>query len=205
MNRVEFRNAVAERNGLNAQSSAQASSTSIDAAVRQGLWDVANVRRWEWLLTGIVIDFGVPPNPIAPIPPATIATKALFIGGKKVRYLELEELYTRQEPFTWSVEGQFIRVFPAPTVALPSPVLFIYRTEPELVTDVQLPLMPMAWDQVVIARASYHLNMRRKELERAALDDTEYQEGLRRMVNHRTIRPTMRNFYSGGESYATWR
>lgn len=182
MNKRELRAAVRLRNGIPEAGDPMAGHTDIDASVAAALLDLSAEKRWPWLLTTAALTFSTTTG-LAPFPATYTQARQLIVGGLPARNVTLEEYLTQTTPFVWADTGANIGLYPIPTT-VPTATLWYYQAEPALETETATPLLPAAFHQTLVARASYHLNMRRNggDAKRMAADLAEYQSGLKNVM-----------------------
>jgi hypothetical protein len=181
MNRGELRAAVLSRLGVPPAGDGMLDANTVDGIVQRALTDMSNERTWPWLLTSGALTFTADS---APMPDDCVLVRDFTVDGRRARRVKFTEWLNEQSIRTghmWTDVGATIRISPTPAVALTSPVLWYYRNEPTLVTEGQSPLAPGQYHTYVIARASYHANVRRSRMEEAARDLAEWQDGVRHM------------------------
>lgn len=191
MNKRELRDAVRSRNGITATGDGLAGHTDIDACITAALRDLSE-HTWPWLLTSAAINFTAGTGTI---PADCSSIRVLMINGLVAKRGSLDVVLGGNELFTWTEDGANLLVYPAATITqtTQTAVLHYWRAEPEPTTDDSIPLTPVQWHQVIVARASYHLNVRRGISERVAIDSQEYLGGMKRMesAGWRTTGPRM--------------
>lgn len=182
MNKRELRTAIRLRNGIPDNGDPMAGHTDIDASIAAALLDLSAEKRWPWLLTSAALTFSTTTG-LAPLPATYTQPRTLVIGGLPARNVTLEEYLTQTTPFVWADVGASIGLYPIPT-SVPTATLWYYQIEPALETDTATPLLPAAFHQTLIARASYHLNMRRNggDAKRIQMDLAEYQAGVKNVM-----------------------
>jgi hypothetical protein len=180
VNKRQFRDALQTRNGIVTPGDGLAAFDAIDAAVASALLDISAEQRWPWLLTSTSLTFSTSTG--AASMPANCGTiNQLVVGGYPATYADPETYLSQTVPYVWTTIGTELRLFPIPT-SVPTATLYYWRDEPALAADLDTPLLPAAWHQIAIARASYHLNIRRNDTARAAADLNEYREGLKNLM-----------------------
>lgn len=204
MNKRELRQAVRLRNGIPDTGDGLAGHTDIDDCVQAGLRDIAAEKRWPWLLTSTALTFSTSTGLVTSGMPTSYAMiHKLVIGGRKAEYVPLDEFVSAERRYVWTDIGNNIQLYPVPSTA-PTATLYYWQDETDLLaapaTDASAPLLPATFHQILVARASYHLNARRGRNAEMARDLTEYQQGLKnlmaasvRSVGPRTIRSAYRD------------
>lgn len=184
MNVRELREAVRLRNGITETSpDALAEHDTINACVVDALRDICEVQRWPWLLTSASVTFT---GNSGPLPSDCTQVHRLAIGSTGATRLHpathvgLDEFLSQSRAYVWTTVGSAIKLYPTPT-STPVATLYYYRDEPAFTVDTDSPLLPVAHQQTLVARASYHLNVRRQNSERMNVDVNEWEAGLRHM------------------------
>lgn len=178
MTAAELIAALKTRNGITSLGDGLITDAVLYECVSNALADVSAEDRWPWLLTSASLTFT---GATAPLPTGWTASKSLLIGGYPVPHVGLDEMQSSAVRFVWTEVGANIVISPTPTVALTTPTLYYYRDEGVVDSGADAILLPVTWHRYLLARASYHLNVRRSFAERASLDDTEWRTGLERM------------------------
>lgn len=179
MNKGALRDAVKTRNGIPTSGAGLVDSTSVDECVASALLDISAEQRWPWLLTSASLTFT---TGTAPLPSDCLQIDKILVAGYPVREVSHDEFLQAANNYVFVQRGANVTIYPTPTTTLTSPTVWYYRDEPALATDSDSPLLPPSWHRVLVARASYHLNVRRPgEGDRLAIDENEWQAGLRRM------------------------
>jgi hypothetical protein len=210
MNRRELRDAVRLRNGIPDSGDARASHTDINACVAAGLRDVCAEKRWPWLLTSSPLTVSTVTGE-ASMPAGWAQIHKVTVNGAKAVHVPLDEFLEGTRRYVWTEFGQGVRFDPVPAVVPSAVTVYYWRDEPELTSDTQEPLLPSVFHQVLVARASYHLNVRRQdgsvrrsEVER---DLVEWQAGLKNMMAAaaRTVGPrSVRSAFRDTTGPARW-
>lgn len=178
MDKRELRARVRLRNAIPDTGDGLAGHTDIDDCITAAMADISGEYRWPWLQTSAPVTFTAG---VAPIPADCVSVLQLTVNGYPAERVDLSEFGQPSRPFVWTDQGSTVTLWPVPSVA-PSATLVYYRGEPELTTDVAVPLMPAVFHQLLVVRASYQLNVRRGDQTRAAQDSAEYQMGLRNLM-----------------------
>jgi hypothetical protein len=199
VNKRELRVAVRTRNGIPDAGDGLSAHGVIDECVTAE-------RRWPWLLASAPLTFSTTTGIATPAVDYAQIHK-LVIGGKPARMVPLADYLEEQMPFVWTDLGNTIGLYPIPGT-VPVATLWYFQNEPDLLAqaDTATPILPAVHHQILVARASYHLNVRRGDNGRIAQDLTEYQSGLRNLMQAsarafgpRTIRSAFRD-----KSTASW-
>lgn len=206
VNKRELRAAVRLRNGITDIGEGLAAHTDIDDCVGAALRDVCAEKRWPWLLTSSALTFSTVTGQPAAMPAGWAQIHKLVVNGVKATHVPLDEFVSGDRRFVWTEIGSTIQLDPVPAVA-PTATLWYWQDEPALVTDDQSPLLPTAFHQTLVARASYHLNLRRDMNAAVARDLVDWQAGLKNLMSAaaRTIGPrTIRSAYRDTPVAARW-
>ena len=202
MNLGELRTAVSSRIAVPTAGDALASNASIDACINAALRDISSEQSWPWLLTSSSPTFAYG---VAVIPTGCGRIKTFAIDGLPVPQASLEDVLSGAKQWVWAEDGASIRLSPTPS-STPTATLWYYRVEPTLVLDADLPLLPVVHHQTLVARASYHLNVRRSDATRVAADLAEYERGLKNMMQsvHRGTSPKVIRSAYRDQATARW-
>lgn len=189
MDKREIRSRIRLRNAIPDSGDGLAGHTDIDACIGAALADISAEARWPWLLTTSSLTF-VGNSASIPADCVSIANLAIGASGLPAERAELSLFIQQNKPWVWTEIGSNINLYPTPATA-PTATLYYYKSEPELTTDTQVPLLPVTFHTLVVARGSYHLNVRRGDNNRVGQDLQEYQAGLRNLMQDswRTSRP----------------
>ena len=182
MNLREIRSAVRNRNGIPDTGDGLAGHTDINDSVAAALRDISAESRWPWLLTSTSLTFTAG---VAPLPDDCTQISAVQINGVPATQASLEDVLAGTRSYVWAADATTIQLYPVPST-VPIATLWFYRSEPVLEIDTAAPLLPATFHQSLVARASYHLNVRRNVNDRAAQDLAEYQGGLKNMMQARS-------------------
>jgi hypothetical protein len=178
VNKQELRRAVRDRNGIPDTGDGLAGHTDIDAAVAAALLDLSAEKEWPWLLASHAITaFSTTTGEPTTALPSYSAIHKLVVNGRPARHASLQDFLDSTVPFVWTEIGNTVRLDPIPTTATTG-VLWYWQTEPALETDDAVPLLPTVFHQTLVARASYHLNVRRGRNTEIARDLSEYERGV---------------------------
>lgn len=180
MNKRELRKAIRDRNGIPDTGDGLAGHTDIDDAIRAALHDLSAEKRWPWLLASATVNFSTTTGD-ATDPPTYSSIREVVINGRPALRATLDDFVGGVSGHVWTDIGNTIRLSPVPTQALTGTVWY-YFLEPDLATDIAVPLLPPVHHQTLVARASYHLNARRGRNAEIARDDAEFQRGLSNMM-----------------------
>ena len=177
MNKRELRTAIRDRNGIPDAGDGLAGHTDIDACIAHALADLSAEDRWPRLLTSASLTFS---GNAAALPTGWVSSRELLVNGYIAPHVGLNEFLEGSTSYVWTEQGANVVLNPTPSSA-PTATLWYYRVEPELTTDTSEPLLPAQWHRALAARASYHLNVRRKDGDRINIDENEWQAGLNNM------------------------
>lgn len=177
MNLRELRAAVRNRNGIPDPGDGLAGLEDINSAVAQALSDIGSEDRWPWLLTSSSLTFT---NGAASLPSDCTTIHKLVVNGDVATRVSLDAFLDDMSGCVWTDVGAQIKLTPVPTTA-PTATLYYYRAEPAFTSDTSTPLLPVQWHQLLVARASYHLNVRRQMNDHVARDVREWDEGVKNM------------------------
>lgn len=204
MNRGQLRSEVSQRLRIPPAGDPLLDEVTINDMIRAALVDVCSVSDWPWLLTSAAVTFAAG---IAPLPTTCVKVRDLVVNSRRGEYVDNAEFLDCQSllsRFVWTVLGPNIVITPAPTTS-PTNTLWFIQGEPALTADTQAPLIPEAYQQVVIARATYHSEVRRGRADAAAFHEAEYERGLARMADASKRRNGPRQIREGGQRwFATW-
>lgn len=204
MNRGQLRAEVTQRLRIPANGDPLLDDTTLNDLIRIALIDISGVSDWPWLLTSASLTFT---TGTAPMPATAVKLRELIVNSKRAEYVGDAEFFDCQallSRFVWTDLGATIMLTPVPTVA-PTATLWFVRGEPAIVLDTVSPLIPEAHQQVVIARACYHAEVRRGRAEAATFHEQEYERGLVRMRDATRSRTGPRQIRQGGQRWwATW-
>lgn len=207
MNKRELRQAVRLRNAIPDQGDGLAGHTDIDDCVSAAVRDITAEKRWPWLLTTASLTFSTTTGlTTAGMPASWAHLHKLVVNGNPATWVPLDEFLNEQRRYVWTDIGNDLKLYPVPSTA-PTATLYYWQDEPAFETDDGELLMPATYHQVIVARASYHLNVRRGDGKRVAYDDAEYSRGLKNMMASatRTIGPrTVRSAYRDTGTPARW-
>ena len=178
MNARELRSAVRLRNGIPDTGDGLAEHDTINDCIRAALVDLSSEQRWPWLLTSASITFTAG---VGPLPADCTVISELVANGYPAERVGLDDFLVQTRGCVWTEQGSNIKLYPVPVTA-PTATLYYYRTEPALTTDESTPLLPTQHHQILVCRASYHLNVRRTDKDRIRLDLEEWVPGLRNMM-----------------------
>lgn len=187
MDKREIRARVRLRNAIPDTGDGLAGHTDIDDCITAALSDISSENRWPWLLTTASLTFTAG---AAPLPADCHAISQLVVNGNPAERVNVDEFLQQARSWMWTEVGSQIQLWPVPAT-VPTATLWYYHNEHVLATDTQTPLIPAQHHQLVVVRASYQLNVRRGDNARIAQDLTEYQAGLRNLMqtSWRTLGP----------------
>lgn len=204
MNRGTLRSEVAQRLRIPPAGDPLLDEPMLNDMLRAALIDICSGNDWPWLLTTASVTFTAG---VGPLPSTAVKVRDLVINSRRGEYVENAEFLDCQSllsRFVWTVLGPNIVLTPAPTIS-PTNTLYFIRPEPALTADTQSPLLPEAHQQVLIARACYHAEVRRGRADAASFHDDEYERGLNRMKDATKRRTGPRQIREGGQRwFATW-
>lgn len=204
MNRGQLRTEVALRLRIPPSGDPLLDEPILNDMIRAALVDICSVSDWPWLLTSAAVTFTAG---VGPLPASCVKVRELILNSRRGEYVDNAEFWDCQallSRFAWTVLGPNIVLTPVPTVA-PTTLLWFIQGEPALTADTQSPLIPEAHQQVVIARATYHAEVRRGRAEAAAFHEAEYERGLSRMADANKRRTGPRQIREARQRwYATW-
>lgn len=211
MNKRELRAAVRLRNGIPDPGDALAGHTDIDDCIMSALRDITAEKRWPWLLTTASLTFSTTTGLVtAGMPTSYAMIHKLVIDGRKADYVPLDEFVGTDRRYVWTDLGNNIQLNPVPATA-PTATLYYWQDETDLTaatsTDATTPMLPATFHQTLVARASYHLNVRRGRNTEVARDLDEYRQGLKNLMaaSTRTVGPrTIRSAYRDTNLSARW-
>lgn len=207
MNKRELRQAVRLRNGIPDVGDGLAGHTDIDDCVALALIDVCAEARWPWLLTTASLTFSTTTGQVTSgLPVSYPHIHKLEINNRVAQYVPLDDFLTEQRRWVWTDLGNNIALFPVPST-VPTATLYYWQDEPALDQDTDSPILPATFHQILVARASYHLNLRRNRNAEVARDLAEWQSGLKNMMaaRARTVGPrTVRSAYRDVGYSARW-
>ena len=141
------------------------------------------------------------------LPTTCVKTTDLIVAGKPAQYGDKGEYFdavANLSTWLWTILGPNVLITPAPAVS-PVSVLWFTRGEPDLTADTSSPLLPEAHQQILLARAAYHAEVRRARADAAQFHNGEYERGLVNMrdaIKRRT--GTRRIRESNSRYWATW-
>lgn len=202
MDKRELRQALRLRNAIPDSGDGLSEHETLDECIRAGLDDICAESRWPWLLTSATLTFT---GADAPLPADFGAAKELVVAGYPVPWVTVEQFLTVTQSFVFTIRGANVSVYPTPTVAPTTPTLWYYRVEPALTLDTSIPLLPVERHRTLVARASYHLSVRRGDRDRMRVDDDEWQAGLRNLMMSRWNVTGPRQIRSGFRTQQTAR
>jgi len=172
--------------------------------IAQALRDVSSVSDWPWLVTSASITFTAG---VGPVPATMVKVRELVINTARAKYVDLAEFLDTAwlgSQYVWTVIGTNIQLSPAPTIS-PTNTLYFIRGEPELTSDIAVPLIPEAHQAAILSRASYHAEVRRGRAEAAQFHNMEYEGDLNRMRDATKTRTGPRQVReAGARGRATW-
>lgn len=182
MNKGQLRSAVKERLRLPAVGDPLLTDAVIDNCVVMALTDISEMdgASWPWLLTSAAVTFT---NGVAAIPAAVVKLRELTIGTVPARaeHVTFTEYLDSAGLCVWTEYGASLLLGKTTPASIVS-TLYYSRAEPAMATDADSPLLPATYHNVLVARASYHANVRRRFNEDMATDAGEYEVGVKRMI-----------------------
>lgn len=206
MNRGAIRGELQSRLRLPAQGDPLLTDDVLNGCVRLALNDISAAHDWPWLLTSGTVTFSTSTGKAA-YPADCVRIRELIVNNRRALRCGLAEWIDAQTlgSYVWTEIGGQLALTPIPTVA-PTATLYYCRQEPVLTADTASPLLPEANVASLIARASYHANMRRRVSEDAAADDNEYQAGVKQMRTAMWAKTGPRQVRTGGrlDTQAVW-
>lgn len=210
MNLAALRAAVKLRLRLPANGDPYLSDANINACINAALRDIGEEADWPWLLATAAVTFT---NGLAPWPADAARLLELRVGVSpswaRAQRVGLAEFLDRSSGggYVWTSEGggSQMALSPVPTTS-PTATVFYARVEPDLVSDTASPLIPPVHQQALIARASYHCNVARRNTEDAALDAAESTEAIKKMRRDPQFSSGPRRIRSAfrPQRWATW-
>jgi hypothetical protein len=203
MNRGEIRTAVKERLAIPSIGDGLLPDATIDGLINRSLSVISGAKEWPWLMDDFTMNFV---SGTATIPNDFVRARQLVIDGKPCMWLQLEDFLMpdrRQSVFAWTIIGNKAKLNPIPTSDFAG-TLYYYRTEPELLSDYSMPLIPATHHSLVIAYTCYLAAMVRQDEGRAAVYQAEYQALLQNMRDDLKQATGRRIRYDGGYQYAAW-
>jgi hypothetical protein len=205
MNLGQLRTALTSRLAIAPTGDARLDSTALNAAINRALQDIVSDQDWPWLLTSSSLTLT---SGVAAWPTDAMKFRELVIGGDRARFVQLAEFLDTQadgSDFVWTQQGANVAITPTPTTATTGTLWYI-RAEPDLSSDGTSPLLPSAHHQVLLARASYHANVRRRAERDVAADLAEFEAGIKRMRDALVMRTGPRQVKPAGSTrrWATW-
>jgi hypothetical protein len=204
MNRGQLRAEVALRLRIPPAGDPLLDEPTLNDMIRAALIDVSSVSDWPWLLTSTSLTFTAG---VAAIPQNATKVRDLIVNSRPAEYVGNAEFFLCQSVasrFVWTVLGTNIQLTPAPTVS-PTNTLWYIQPEPSLTSDIMGPLVPQAHQQVLIARACYHAEVRRGRAEAASFHNAEYERGAERMKEATHTRTGPRQIRTASVGwYASW-
>lgn len=202
MNLGQLRSAVSSRIAVPSGGDALATDASINSCINAALIDISAEQSWPWLLTSASLTFSAG---VAAIPTGCGRIKTVTVDDLPVPQASLDDVLSGAKLWVWAEDGANIRLSPTTTTA-PTSTIRYYRVEPTLSADADLPLLPVVHHQTLVARASYHLNVRRSDATRAATDMAEYERGLKNLMQslHRGTAPKVIRSAYRDQATARW-
>lgn len=206
MNRGELRAALTSRLGIPPAGDGLLTETALNECLDLALRDLSDAGSWPWLLSSSSVTFT---DGVAPFPTGVEQPRELSIGGVRARKAsslpEFLDCLADLSRCVWFAIGTNVQIAPVPTTSPSSAVLYFQTAEPALVADGQSPLLPPGHHNVLLARATYHANMRRTKYDGADRANGEYEAGLRRMLDAQRATSGQRRIRAAGSTtWATW-
>lgn len=206
MNRGALRSALQTRLGLSASGDGLATDTALNEAIANALRDIGLEHDWPWLLTSASLTFSTTTG-LAAQPTGFVKARELVIGGRPAKYAPLAEFLAvagEGSAYVWTDLGANFQLSPTPAT-VPTATLYYVRQEPALSSDSDSPLIPDAYQHIVLARAAYLTNVRRARNDEAIRDDNEYQLAVRKLRDASWNRSGPRTVRRAGSTYwARW-
>lgn len=206
MIRSEIRADVKLRLRLPANGDPLISDGTVNECIRLALLDISAEHDWPWLTTSATVTFSTTTG-LASRPTDCVKIRELVVNGRVARYAGLNEWVTAATcgQRVWTDQGASLALSPSPTT-VPTATLYYVRLEPVLTSDTSAPLLPEAYHSFLVARASYHANVRRRNETDAALDSNEFASGLKRMETAMHVKTGPRRVLPAGglRNWAWW-
>jgi hypothetical protein len=177
VNLGEIRTAVNRRTGIAFDAAA------LTEAVNEAVQAIAAERSWRWL--DGVDEFTTTTADEYALPADYAESRSVTVNGYPTRRLNIADgdAYTFADDatvFSYAVEGGNLVLYPTPTGA--QTVVHRYRaTEPDLVADVDEPILPARFHQAIVNYTAATV-CDRKDDKRAEKFRMEYERWLKRMI-----------------------
>lgn len=180
MNLGELRDAVKNRLGLSPQGDALITDAFVDSAINSALRAVSSEKPWWWLLASVTFDFN---GGQAALPSDAMSIEGIQAYGGLLDAVSRRDMLDQDsldpQPSGWTVLGNVLWLVPAPEGLVPARMLY-YRAEATLVADTDEPLIPLAYQDKVVAYAAYLGYKKRQDPVRAAAEFTDYKDWVAR-------------------------
>lgn len=208
MNRGQMRGALVSRLGIPPTGDGLLTPEALNDCINLALTDLSDARQWPWLLTSASVSFT---DGVAAFPtdPPVVHLRELTVNGRRAKkassLAEFLDCLAAGAQRVWFYEGTNIKLAPVPSTAPSAAVLYYLQPEPALDQDGLSPQAPSQFHNVIVARASYHANVRKKQWESAAQDNGEYERGLKNMGDNTRMTTGPRAVRAvGSTSWAVW-
>lgn len=182
---------------------------TIDACIAAALRDLSTEHDWPWMNSSATVTFSTTTGK-AGLPAGFIKARELLVGDtspRRARRVGLAEFLDNRDGFVWTeqVGANQVALSPVP-LTVPTATLYFVVAEPALSVDADAPLAPAVYHTILVARASYHGNVRRRNDPDAAVDSNEWTEGIKMMKKASSAHTGPRQIRSAFrvESFATW-
>lgn len=208
MNRKQLRDALTARLGIPPSGDGLLTETALVDCIQLALTDMSVEHHWPWLLASSAVTFTAGAAPF-PTSPAVLNARELVVDGDRAQRAgslsEFLDAQTLGDPCLWFEQENEVVLAPTPVTQPTTATLYYTRTEPDLVSEAQSPLLPVQHHNVLLAGAAYHAEMRRSQMERAAQYLGEYQAGIKKMKGSYPSRTGPRTVrLAGTVQWARW-
>lgn len=182
MNKGELRTEIKNRLAIPSSGDGLITDTVVNQAIEDALNVFVSTRDWPWMLTSSMLAF--PANVgESPLPCDFVRAKELVINDEPVTYVDLNQFLEIDEagyPYVWTIVGSTVKIYPVGTQMVYG-TMYYYKTEPELVADTSVPLMPAFLHQWIVAYGAYLCALRRQDEGRAQVYLAQSNDLLNRM------------------------
>lgn len=204
MDLAALRTALQQRLGLPSVGDGLATTTVQTAVINSALRDLSNEHDWPWLISSASLTFSAGS---AAFPTGCLRARELTINGRPAKFVPLAHFLGvagDSSDYVWTTQATTVKITPVPDTA-PTAVLYFVRSEPELSGDSDVPLLPEAYHDVLLARAAYRANVTRNHMDESVRDDNDYQLQVRKMKSASWARTGPRGVRRAGVvNWARW-